>query len=308
VLRYRLWDIDLVVNRTLVYGALTVTVAALYVFVVGGLGALLQSRGQFLVSLLATGLVAFAFAPLRNRLQGGVNHLMYGERDDPYAVLSRLGKRLESTLVPAAVLPAVARTVKEALKLTYVAIELRQDGGFETATFVGDPIEAPLRLPLVYGGETVGRLVLGPRIGEDSFAPEDRQLLEALAHQIGVAAHATLITDEAVKLSADLQRSRERLVTAREEERRRLRRDLHDGLGPQLAGLTMTAEAARDLISTDPGRAEDLLGDLLERAQAAVSDIRRLVYELRPPWTRSAFSGRCGRRRPTRSTAGFGSL
>ena len=283
VLRYRLWDIDLVVNRTLVYGALTVTIAVLYVFVVGGLGVLLQSRGQFLVSLLATGLVAVAFVPLRNRLQRGVNHLMYGERDDPYSVLSRLGKRLESTLVPAAVLPAVARTVKEALKLTYVAIELRRDGGFETATFVGDPVAAPLRLPLVYGGETVGRLVLGPRAGEDSFALEDRRLLEDLAHQIGVAAHATLITDEAVKLSADLQRSRERLVTAREEERRRLRRDLHDGLGPQLAGLTMTAEAARDLISTDPGRAEDLLGDLLERAQAAVSDIRRLVYELRPP-------------------------
>jgi signal transduction histidine kinase len=283
VLRYRLWDIDLVVNRTLVYSALTVTLAALYVFVVGGLGALLQSRGQFLVSLLATGLVAFAFSPLRNRLQRGVNHLMYGERDDPYAVLSRLGKGLESTLVPAAVLPAVARTVKDALKLTYVAIELRQDGGLETATFLGDPVAEPLRLLLVYGGETVGSLVLGPRVGEDSFAPEDRQLLEDLAHQIGVAAHATLITDESVKLSADLQRSRERLVTAREEERRRLRRDLHDGLGPQLAGLTVTAEAARDLISTDPGRAEELLGDLLERAQAAVSDIRRLVYELRPP-------------------------
>ena len=208
VLRYRLWDIDLVVNRALVYGALTVTVAALYVFVVGGLGVLLQSRGQFLISLLATGLVAIAFAPLRNRLQRGVNHLMYSERDDPYAVLSRLGQRLESTLVPAAVLPAVARTVKDALKLTYVAIELRQDGGFETATLLGDPVAESLRLPLVYSGETVGRLVLGPRAGEDSFAPEDRRLLEDLAHQIGVAAHATLITDEAVKLSADLHNVR----------------------------------------------------------------------------------------------------
>jgi signal transduction histidine kinase len=89
--------------------------------------------------------------------------------------------------------------------------------------------------------------------------------------------------NEARALSADLQRSRERLVSAREEERRRLRRDLHDGLGPQLASLTMTAEAARDLISTDPRRAEELLAGVMERAQDAVSDVRRLVYELRPP-------------------------
>jgi signal transduction histidine kinase len=91
------------------------------------------------------------------------------------------------------------------------------------------------------------------------------------------------LTDEALRLSADLQRSRGRLITAQEEERRRLRRDLHDGLGPQLAGLTMTAEAAQDLISNDPKRAEALLDDLIERAQAAVADVRRLVYELRPP-------------------------
>jgi signal transduction histidine kinase len=91
------------------------------------------------------------------------------------------------------------------------------------------------------------------------------------------------MNDEAKKLSADLQRSRERLVSAREEERRRLRRDLHDGLGPQLASLTMTAEAAKDLIQTDPARAEDLLGGVMQRAQDAVSDVRRLVYELRPP-------------------------
>jgi signal transduction histidine kinase len=208
---------------------------------------------------------------------------MYGERDDPYAVLSRLGSRLESTVAPGAVLPAVAGTVQEALKLPYVAIQLRRKEGFETAATAGDPGEEALRLPLVYGGETVGRLVLGPRAGEGGFADAERRLLEDLAHQIGVAAHAALMTDEAVQLSADLQRSRERLVTAREEERRRLRRDLHDGLGPQLAGLTMTAEAARDLVSTDPERAEELLNNLVERAQTAVSDVRHLVYALRPP-------------------------
>jgi signal transduction histidine kinase len=227
--------------------------------------------------------VAVLFAPLRERLQRGENRLMYGERDDPYAVLSHLRQRLESTLAPDAVLPAVAQTVKEALKLPYAEIQLKRKDGFETAAAAGDPVDHPVEVPLVYGGETVGRLILGPRAGDETFGPADRQLLEDLAHQIGVAAHAVRLTDEALRLSADLQRSRERLVAAREEERRRLRRDLHDGLGPQLAGLTMTAEAARDLVSTDPERAKELLGDLMERAQAAVSDVRHLVYALRPP-------------------------
>ncbi|MDQ5809280.1 MAG: hypothetical protein M3358_00730 [Actinomycetota bacterium] len=91
ILRYNLWDIDIVINRTLVYGALTALVVLFYVLMVGGLGALLQLRGNLIVSLLATGLAAVLFAPLRDRLQRGVNRLMYGERDDPYAVLSRLG-------------------------------------------------------------------------------------------------------------------------------------------------------------------------------------------------------------------------
>ena len=283
MLRHNLFGVNLVINRALVYGALTASIVLLYVMVVGGLGELLQVRGNVMISLIATGLAAVLFQPLRERLQRTVNRLMYGERDDPYAVLSRLGQRLETSMARDAVLPAAVSAVAEALKLPYVAVEVGKDGPLETAAATGVPAGEPLRLPLVYGGERVGRLVLGRRPGEEDFAPADRRLLEDLSHQIGVAAHAVRLTDEAVRLSADLQRSRERLVTAREEERRRLRRDLHDGLGPQLAGLTMTAEAARDLVSTDPERAKELLGDLTERAQAAVSEVRRLVYALRPP-------------------------
>ena len=283
ILRFRLFDIDLIINRTIVYAVLTAGVIGVYVLVVGSVGAVLRVQGNLLVSILAAGLVAVLFQPVRERLQRAVNHLMYGKRDDPYAVLSHLGQRLESTLAPEEVLPAVTSTVREALKLPYAEIQLRRRGGFENAAAAGDPVYDTLRLPLVYGGETVGLLVLGLRAGEESFSPEEERLFEDLAHQIGVAAHASLLGDEAIRLSADLQRSRERLVNAREEERRRLRRDLHDGLGPQLASLTMTAEAARDLVSTDPTRAEDLLAGLMERAQDAVSDVRRLVYELRPP-------------------------
>lgn len=283
ILRYHLFDIDLVINRALVYGVLTASVVLLYVLVVGGLGAVLQVQGSLIVSLIATGLAAVMFQPLRDRLQRRVNHLIYGERDDPYAVLSRLGSRLESTLAPDAVLPAVTRTLREALKLPYAEIQLRRDDGFETAAVAGDPGENAFSLPLVYGGETVGLLVVGPRAGDERFGPTERRLLEDLAHQIGASAHAALKTDEALRLSADLQHSRERLVEAREEERRRLRRDLHDGLGPQLSSQALTVDAVRALMRRDPDAAEQLLLELKADAQDAVADIRRLVYGLRPP-------------------------
>jgi signal transduction histidine kinase len=283
ILRQHLWDIDIIINRTLVYGALTTSVVLLYVLVVGGLGELLHVRGNLIISLLATGLAAVLFQPLRYRLQRGANHLMYGERDEPYTVLSRLGERLESTLSPAAVLPTVVQTVKEALKLPYVAIELKRDATFETVASAGEPAQDLQRLPLVYGGETVGRLVVRPRAGDDAFTAADQVLLGDLAHQIGVAAHAVRLTDEAVRLSANLQRSRERLVTMREEERRRLHRDLHDGLGPTLGSLTLKLDVAGDLLERDPAAARALLGGLKTQAQSALADIRRLVYALRPP-------------------------
>jgi signal transduction histidine kinase len=119
-------------------------------------------------------------------------------------------------------------------------------------------------------------LLLGLRAPGEPFSSADRRLLDDIANQAGVAAHA-------VRLTADLQRSRERLVAAREEERRRLRRDLHDGLGPALATQTLKLEAARDLIASEPARAADLLSSLIADSQAAIVDIRRLVYALRPP-------------------------
>jgi signal transduction histidine kinase len=220
--------------------------------------------------------VALLFQPLRGRLQRGVNRLMYGERDDPYAVLSRMGERLEATLAPQAVLPTIAETVAQALKLPYVAIELKQDGEFvKEAEYGKKPPDAPIVLPLAYGAETVGRLVAGRRSQREEFSTSDKKLLEDLGRQVGVAAHA-------VRLTTDLQRSRERLVASREEERRRLRRDLHDGVGPQLAALTLKLETARNRLSHDP-EAQALLSDLAERVRAAVADIRRAVHALRPP-------------------------
>ena len=276
ILKYRLYYIDVVINRTLVYGALTACVAGIYVLAVVALGALFQAQGHLAVSLSATGLVAVLFQPLRSRLQRGVNRLMYGERDDPYAVTSRLGRRLEATLVPEAVLPTVVETIAQALKLPYAAILLQDGNGYRTAASYGSPRGESETLPLIYQREEIGQLVLSPRAPGEGFSDADRDLLEDLARQAEVAVHA-------VRLTADLQSSRERLVATREEERRRLRRDLHDGLGAQLAGLNVQAGALRRLIPRDPDAAEEVVVELREELRTAISDIRRLVYDLRPP-------------------------
>ncbi len=279
ILRHRLFDIDILINRTLVYGALTGCLLAGYLLVVGWLGTVFQARGSGAVALVATGLVAVAFAPLRDRLQRLVNRLLYGDRDEPYRVLTLLGRRLEASLVPEAVLQTVVDTVVEALKLPYAAVQVGRVGVFVNAAEHGQRPrdgERLLHLRLTQGGEEVGRLVLARRGRREEFSADDRRVLDDLTRRIGAAVHA-------VRLSADLQRSREQLVLAREEERRRIGRDLHDGLGPQLASLTMKAETARDLIDTDPQRAGKLLSELLDHTERAVADIRRVAYQLRPP-------------------------
>ena len=184
ILRYRLYDIDLLINRTLVYGGLTVGVVAFYVAIVGGLAAVVQERADFWLALVATGLVALLVQPLRSTLQRRVNRLMYGD-----------------------------------------------DGEGRAA-----------------GPGLRGRL-------HEAFVPE----------------------------AAELQRARERLVAAREDERRRLRRDLHDGLGPALAGAALKVEAAENVLTSDPAAAADLLERARSEIQGAVADVRRLVHALRPP-------------------------
>jgi signal transduction histidine kinase len=274
VLKYRLYDLDLVVNRTLVYGALTALVVAGYVGLVAGLGELLDSSGVG-VSLIATAAVAVAIQPLRSVIQGRIDRLMYGDRDDPYRALSRLGERLGQALDPDAVLPAIVEAVADGLRLPYVAIELEEAGQKRIAASHGETRGELVRLPLEYRGEAVGQLVAAPRAGTETLSPADLGLLADLARQAGVAAHA-------VRLTQDLRRSRERLVTTREEERRRLRRDLHDGLGPTLAGIALEIESARALLERDPDAARDLLSRLRGEVQESIADIRRIAYDLRP--------------------------
>jgi len=276
ILRHRLWDIDLIINRTLVYSILTVSVVGLYVLIPVSLGGLFQAQGHPIISLFATVLIAVLFQPLRNRLHRAVNRLMFGERNEPYTVLSRLGQRLEATLAPDTVLPILVETVAQALKLPYAAIGFMQNDTLViVASYGRKEADVSLRLPLVYQTEQIGEMLLAARSPGEVFTPADRRLLADLARQAGVAAHS-------VRLTTDLKHSRERLVTAREEERRRLRRDLHDGLGPQLASQILTLAAVRKLLRQEPDTAEALLDQTMVHAQDAINDIRRLVYALRP--------------------------
>jgi len=213
---------------------------------------------------------------LRSSVQRRVDRLVYGDRSNPYAALARLGERLQSTLAADEVVPAIVASVAEALKLPYVTVEFAREEQIEVAAASGRPTRGMVeRVPLTYQAEEVGQLAVQTPAGHELSAT-DRRLLENLAHQAAIAVRA-------VRLTADLKRSRERLVATREEERRRLRRDLHDGLGPALAGMALKHDAIRHKLTDDAGAADTMLSELGDETREAIADIRRLVYELRPP-------------------------
>jgi signal transduction histidine kinase len=276
ILRFRLWDIDPIINRTLVYGGLSFLTIAFYILVVGGFAIYFRNNeSNIIISFVATGMVALLFEPLRQRLQRGVNRLMYGERDDPATVLTRLSQRLDSALAPESVLQTIVETLAQTLRLPYAAISLLDEEPRFTSSRQLPPSDL-IHLPLIYQTERVGQLLLAPRSPGESFSPADMKLINLIAQQAGVAAYT-------VRLNNDLQRSRERLVTAQEEERRRLRRDLHDGVGPTLASLSQRIDTASELMDSDPEKSKRLLKDLKGQVKETVAEIRRLVYALRPP-------------------------
>ncbi|MDR6884663.1 ATP-binding protein [Bacillus sp. 3255] len=299
LLRYRLWNIDPLVNRTVVYGLLTLCIIALYGGTVGYLSLLFQTSGSWFVSFAATGLVAVLFHPLRVRLQRAVDRWMYGERGDPVATLADLGERLAKPLKPEEALFAVARSVREALRLSYTGISVgvgTSNAGFFQENGNGRPVaedgEVPedvRRVPLVHRGEQVGELHLPalPRTGadpdRDGLAEADRRFLELLSRHAGAIVHGVQATYAVQQLAADLQESRERLVLAREDERRRLRHNLHDDLAPRLAALLYTSAAAEMRVDTEPNDAKSMIAELRGHIRRTIADIRTLVYDLRPP-------------------------
>ena len=277
ILRRNLYGIEVVVRRSLVYAALTAVLLLVYAATVVTLGAVLQGRADTTVALVATAVVAIAFAPARERLQRAADRLLYGDRGTPYSVLASVGRQLDLDPGTSTVLAEVAETVASSLRLPYARVDVIGQGEDPPLSAEWGTRGAALHeVPLSFRGEPVGRLSVTPRTARDPFSASDLRLLDDLGRQIGVAAYAML-------LGQALQRSRVSLVATREDERRRIRRDLHDGLGPALAGIALGLDAVSRLAEQDATTAAALAQQLKDEVQASLSDVRRLVEDLRPP-------------------------
>ena len=298
ILRANLLDIRIVVSRSLLYLVLTGGIALTYLGLVAVLSwlSLLQARGTTPLNprpglntgaaVVATVIIAVAFNPLRVRLQRLLDRAFYGARRDPVRALAAVGERLEVVAAPHGDgLTGVLEAVCSTLRLPWAAIVV---DGVEVAGYGTAPPDRH-GVPIRAGGEPVGELVVGLRPGEARIAAADERVLSMLAAPIGVAVQANT-------LAAEVGRSRERIISSREEERRRLRRDLHDGLGPVLTGVVLNAETALRVLAQDrgsrgcppgsdtaPARAEALLAKLRDQTTAAIEEIRRLVDDLGPP-------------------------
>jgi len=266
VLRYQLFDIELVLSRTVTYGVLVAAVVGLYGTFLVAAQRLLGDRT--VGGVVAVAVVAVVVQPVYSSLRRRVEHWVYGYRSDPALALRRLGANLEDA-EPLRVVEAVTDSVKEALKVDRVWVT-----GADEAARGGPPERDPrtVRVPLVHRDERIGDLVVEVPPGR-RLSPADTALLHDLAR------HAA-VTVRAAQLAAELQVSRSRIVTAREEERKRLRRDLHDGVGPALAAILLKLEAARS--RRDPAARDTLLDEVRDETRAAITEVRRAVDELRP--------------------------
>jgi signal transduction histidine kinase len=270
MLRYGLYDGDRLLNRTLVYGVLTVLVAATF-----GLGVGLVSSavgGTTAGAVIAAVAIAIGLAPARNVVQHGVDRLLYGQRRDPYAVLTDLGRHVSAAVAPGEVLTIVCRELATTLRLPYAAITLTTDQMPVAAH--GSPFDSTARIPLTYAGAPVGRLDVDA-VRRHQLDPAEERLLGDFAQQAATAAHAT-------GLARELRLSHDRLSSARDQERHRIRRDLHDQLAPALAGVALGIGAARRAVAPRDPRTGDLLEKLRAEVRDSLDDVKLLVADLRP--------------------------
>ena len=269
VLARGLYDLRTAANRTLVWFTLSAVVAGLYALVIAGIGGRFNVPGTSWLPWVAAAVVAVSFAPLRDVLQRAVNRLTFGRWDEPYEVLAALGQRLEAT---ADVDRLLAEVTTELAALGLQEVSVCDRDGHVVAGQLAAPADEQLIALSAYA-QPVGMLRF--RSPAVTLRARDRRLLEDLAGHLGGVLHAH-------QLSRDLQRALERLVLSREEERRRLRRDLHDGLGPALAGHLLRLDViAGKLDSRSPVRGD--VDDLREQLRCTVIEVRRVVEGLRPP-------------------------
>ncbi|GAB1820016.1 sensor histidine kinase [Herbidospora sp. RD11066] len=272
IMRYRLYDIDTIISRAFVAAGLLAVVGGVY-FGVGALSSLLVSGFGQVAGLAAALFTGAFFQPLRRTLQRAIDRLLYGPVGDTRVLADRLVHEMRQG-DPAQALASVIGVLREGLAVQGIMVEVI--GGEPAQQVSGQVGDSPREVPLVWHGEKVGRLLVGPPNPRRFPAAHDERVLATLIPYAADVAHA-------LRLTADLQRSRERILTAQEEERRRLRRDLHDGLGQSISSMAMSINIARLSLTTSPEQADGLLRDLHSGMDAVTGDIQELVYGLRPP-------------------------
>jgi signal transduction histidine kinase len=290
VLKYRLYDIDVVINKTVVYGAIAVLITAVYLIVVIGVGSLIGYASNPVLSAIAAAIVALAFQPARRWAQRLANRVVYGKRATPYEVLARLGERLEGEYATEDVLDRIAAAVADGVGAERSVVWLRggnelrpaavRPSGSSAATVVAgddlpEQIEGIRVFPVRHRGETLGAIGVAKPVS-DPLTPVDEKLVADVAAQAGLVVRN-------VRLIEDLRASRRRLVTAQDEERRRLERNIHDGAQQQLVALTVKARLAQQLLERDPAKARALIEQIQGETTDALEDLRDLARGIYPP-------------------------
>ena len=264
-----LYDLRRAANRTILLVLMTASIAAVYVVVVISAAAFSPDRRSWWPPAIAAAVAAFVLVPLRDRLQRVVRRVVYGRWHEPYEVLTGLAAQLAGAADIDKLLDAAVAELARELDLRDISVR-----DLDATVLAGAPHRAAEAVPLFAFGVAVGELRYD--LPGRQLAESELRLIADLARQLGATVHAR-------GLANDLQHAREKLVVAREEERRRLRRDLHDGVGPALAGLTLKAETARALLPEGAHDAAVQLDDLSDEIRATVLDVRRIVEGLRPP-------------------------
>jgi signal transduction histidine kinase len=302
VFRHRLYDIDVVIRKTVVFGVLAAFITAVYVTIVAGLGSIFDDT--LVLRIAATALIAVAFQPVRDRGNRLANRLVYGERATPYEVLARFGDRVGETYASEDVLPRVARVIAEGTSAAHADVWLRLGDSLTlAASWPASGEEAALPMdaeelpdvdgdrvaPVRHQGELLGAIAV-TKPANEPLAPGEAELLDRLAEQAGlVLANARLTADLEARLAqiarqaADLRASRQRIVAAQDEERRRLERNIHDGAQQHLVALAVKLRLAKGLLQKDPEQGRRMLEELRGEVDAALDTLRSLALGIYPP-------------------------
>jgi len=292
ILKYRLYDIDVVINKTVVFGTLVAFTTAVYLAVVVGIGTLIGRTNNVVLSILATAIVAVGFQPLRARARRLADRLVYGKRATPYEVLSKFSDRVGGSFATDDVLPRAAQLLGQGTGATRAEVWLRvghelslaavwpdEEGTGRTLALAdGEPpvmADVSLSVPVRHRGELLGALTV-TKPANEPLTPPERELVADLAAQAGLVLRNVALIEE-------LRASRQRLVRAQDEERRRLERNLHDGAQQRLVALSVKVRLAQSLVGEEDDRAREMLDDIQIDSQSALEELRDLARGIYPP-------------------------